>query len=55
VQISLVTKNGDVLRSWVLDRAFPVRWNGPTLAVSSKDIATEELEIAHHGFKPTTH
>ncbi len=54
VQIALVTKRGDELRNWVLDRAFPVKWSGPSLAVSSKDIATEELEIAHHGFKPST-
>ena len=53
VTISLVTKNGELLRSWVLDRAFPVKWTGPSLAVSSTDVATEELEIAHHGFKPT--
>ncbi len=54
VQISLVTKSGEVLRTWVVDRAFPIKWTGPNLALSSKDIASEELEIAHHGFKSTT-
>ena len=51
--ITLITDRGDRLRSWSIDRAFPVKWTGPTFAVSSTDIPTEELEIAHHGFQPT--
>lgn len=50
--ITLVTDNGQRLRSWDVDRAFPVKWTGPSFAVSSTDIPYEELEIAHHGFKP---
>jgi phage tail-like protein len=50
--ITLITDGGDRLRSWAVDRAFPVKWTGPTFAVSSTDMPTEELEIAHHGFKP---
>ena len=54
VMISLVTKQGDLMRSWVLDRAFPIKWTGPSLVVSANDVATEELEIAHHGFISTS-
>lgn len=39
------------IRAWSFYDAFPVRWSGPTLSTSSKDIATETLEIAHHGFR----
>ena len=39
------------LRKWNFDGAFPVKWSGPTFAVTSDDMATEQLEIAHHGFR----
>jgi phage tail-like protein len=38
------------VRRWEFSGAFPVKWSGPTVAVSSRDVATETLEIAHHGF-----
>jgi phage tail-like protein len=37
------------LRAWSLSDAFPVKWTGPRFAASSRDLATEELEVAHHG------
>lgn len=49
--ITLVGANGKRLRSWSLVDAIPVRWTGPSLASSSSDLAEEELEIAHHGFR----
>jgi phage tail-like protein len=51
--ITLITDHGERLRSWSIDRAFPVKWSGPSFAVSSSDIPMEELEVAHHGFKPS--
>ena len=39
------------VRSWELVDAFPVRWQGPTLAANRVETADEELEIAHHGFR----
>ncbi len=51
--ISMITTHGERLRAWNIDRAFPVRWTGPTFAATSSDVPTEELEIAHHGFKPS--
>ncbi len=52
--VTLVSAKGERLRAWELDAAFPVRWRGPTLAASSNDLASEELEIAHHGFRSST-
>lgn len=50
--VTLLSENGERLRSWKIDRAFPVKWTGPTFAATSNDVPTEELEIAHHGLSP---
>jgi len=39
------------IRAWEFSDAFPVKWKGPTFAVTSTDAAVEELEITHHGFR----
>jgi phage tail-like protein len=49
--VTLISNKGERLRAWELTAAFPVRWRGPTFAASSNDLASEELEIAHHGFR----
>ena len=49
--IVLLGTDGTRLRSWTLSDAFAVKWSGPRFAATSTDAATEELEIAHHGFK----
>lgn len=49
--ITLIGPGGKRLRAWNFDGAFPVKWTGPTFAVTSDDMAVEELEIAHHGFR----
>lgn len=49
--VTLVGADGTRLRAWEFDGAFPVRWSGPNLSASSDDVAVEELEIAHHGFR----
>jgi phage tail-like protein len=36
--------------SWGLLGVIPVRWTGPSLNLDSPKVATETLEIAHHGF-----
>ncbi len=41
------------VRSWKFEEAFPVKWSGPRFAASSREVAVEELEIAHHGFRPS--
>ena len=38
------------LSEWGLLDVVPVRWTGPSLNVESPKVATETIEIAHHGF-----
>ena len=49
--ITLVGPGGKRLRAWNFDGAFPIKWRGPSFAAGSSDMAVEELEIAHHGFR----
>ena len=37
---------------WSLQDVVPVRWSGPSLNLDSPKVATETIEIAHHGFLP---
>ncbi len=50
VLIALGTNRRPV-RTWAFDGAFPVKWQGPDLKSDSNDVATETLEIAHHGIQ----
>src|SRR5262245_31025791 len=49
-QIVAQTTDGSPLRTWNLFDVFPVRWTGPQLNASGSQVATETLELAHHGF-----
>ena len=49
--ITLLAPGGKRLRAWEFDGAFPIKWTGPSFAASSSDMANEQLEIAHHGFR----
>jgi phage tail-like protein len=52
VTITLYTTvNQDDLMRWSLDKAFPVRWVGPSLKTDEATIAVETLEFAHHGIQ----
>jgi phage tail-like protein len=42
--------DGTPVHTWSLIGVVPVRWTGPSLSVDSNKVATETLEIAHHGF-----
>jgi phage tail-like protein len=37
--------------TWTFNKAFPIRYGGPTLRASESAVAIEELELAHQGFK----
>lgn len=37
------------VKHWDIEKAFPVKWKGPSLSASSTSVAIEEIEIAHHG------
>ncbi len=49
--ITLLGPGAKRLRAWEFDGVFPVRWKGPDFAANSSEMAVEELEIAHHGFR----
>lgn len=53
VTITLLAASGEPVRSWTLAKALPVKWNGPKLTATSRELAVEELEIAHHGLSTT--
>lgn len=50
--ISAMSSEGVVVAEWSLIGVIPVRWTGPSLNFDSPKVATETLEIAHHGFAP---
>jgi phage tail-like protein len=52
VSITLYTtvEQGKVMR-WALDKAFPVKWVGPSLKTDEAAFAVETLEFAHHGIQ----
>lgn len=49
--ITALASDGSRLRSWNLSACFPVRWSGPDFDVSGNSVLSEELEIAHEGFR----
>lgn len=51
--ITALTASGDTVASWDLQGVIPVRWTGPSLNADSPKVATESLELAHHGFTST--
>ena len=50
--ISARGSDNEIVASWSLDGVIPVRWSGPQLSPDSPKIATETIELAHHGFLP---
>jgi len=38
-----------LLVRWLLNKAFPVKWVGPTFKSDEAAVAVETLEFAHHG------
>ncbi len=49
-----VKKGKRLVVRWDVDRAFPVKWSGPSLAAGSTDAAVETIEIAHQGLTMQT-
>ncbi len=41
---------GQRVASWALRGVCPVRWTGPSFNAAGSGVATETLELAHHGF-----
>lgn len=49
-EIVAMRSDGSVVARWGLAGVVPVRWSGPGLNPDSPKVATETIEIAHHGF-----
>jgi phage tail-like protein len=49
--VVLCGPQGDEVRRWSVEGAYPVKWTGPKLAATSNELALEELEICHRGFR----
>ncbi|MEU4203777.1 MULTISPECIES: phage tail protein [Streptomyces] len=49
-QITALRADGSEVARWGLIDVLPVSWQGPALDPASPAVATEVLEIAHHGF-----
>ena len=52
ISIFLRDSQGETIRHWDFDRAFPVKWTGPSLSIDSNDAAVEVVEFAHAGLLP---
>jgi len=52
--ITAMTSNYQPVVQWGLVDVIPIKWTGPQLSVDSPKVATETLELAHHGFDPST-
>ena len=48
--ITALTAELKPMATWHLDGVIPVRWQGPSFNAESAKMATETLELAHHGF-----
>jgi phage tail-like protein len=48
--IRALRADGSLVAEWNLLSVVPVRWTGPSLNTDSPKVATETIEIAHHGF-----
>ncbi|MDC7122581.1 phage tail protein [Cellulomonas fimi] len=44
------TTDGTKVVRWTLQGVVPIRWTGPSLTPDTTKVATETLELAHHGF-----
>jgi phage tail-like protein len=47
--IVLLDRMGQEVARWNFVRAWPARWDGPSLTAEGSDVAVESLEIAHEG------
>jgi phage tail-like protein len=47
VTITMLGDDGKPVKTFTLQNALPVKWDGPSLNVMQDSIATESLELAH--------
>lgn len=49
VTIHLQDRKGTTARTWVVRRAWPAKWTGPSFNAEAHEVAIETLELAHEG------
>jgi len=53
-EITARTVDGTIVATWSLMGVIPVKWTGPQFNVDGPKVATESIELAHHGFLATS-
>ena len=51
ISIILLSHAGETVRTWQVAEAFPIKWTGPDMRVSSMEVAIESLELVHEGWR----
>lgn len=51
LSISLLNEKHEPVMTWKVNRAFPVKLEGPQLKATGNEVAIESLEIAHEGLE----
>lgn len=51
IWIFLATSSGIPAMCWVASGAYPTKWSGPSLNTGSKELAMEEVQLAHQGLE----
>jgi phage tail-like protein len=49
VSVLLLDDSGDEAWRWICARAYPAKWTGAELDAMSAAVATESVELVHHG------
>ena len=52
VSIVLLDSACEEQRRWSFQRAYPVKWTGPSLRAVAAEVAVESVELAHEGLLP---
>jgi phage tail-like protein len=51
ISIVMFNSEGEEVKRWSFDRAYPVKWSGPGLKADENSVAVETLELVHEGMK----
>jgi phage tail-like protein len=49
VSVVLIDDTGEEAWRWICELAFPSKWTGAELDATRNEIATESVELVHHG------
>ena len=51
LSIIILDRRGEEVNRWNFIRAWPTKWEGPSLSAEGNDVAIEMLELAHEGIQ----